>query len=161
MKAAPVKEIKKELKHKSPEELLAICNRLANFKKENKELITYLLFEADHEPSYISSVKETIDSLFSEINNKTGYFIKKGLRKVQSNIRKFSRYSGKKETEVELFIYFCTKMKEYQPSIKRDPRLEAIYLKQIEAIKKKLPALHEDLQYDFGEEIKELEDYVS
>ena len=49
MKAATVAQLKKELQFKSQEETMQLCLRLARFKKENKELLTYLLFESDSE----------------------------------------------------------------------------------------------------------------
>ena len=61
MKAVTVKVLKDELVHRSPKEMLEICLRLSKFKKENKELLTYLLFEAGDEASYIESVKREID----------------------------------------------------------------------------------------------------
>jgi hypothetical protein len=157
MKAASVSNIKKELKHRSPEELLEICLRLSKFKKENKELLTYLLYEIDNEAAYIESIKAEIDQQFSEINKSSYYFIKKSVRKILRNIKKHSRYSTKKETEVELLIYFCTVLKDMTPSIKRDQTLYNIYLRQIEVIKKIISTLHEDLQYDYNLELEELE----
>ena len=71
MTAASVVQIKKELKHRDPEELLQLCLRLARFKKENKELLTYLLFESDSESGYIETVKAEIDAQFSTINTAT------------------------------------------------------------------------------------------
>ena len=47
MKAASISEIKTELKGLPPAQLTELCLRLARFKKENKELLTYLLFEAN------------------------------------------------------------------------------------------------------------------
>ncbi|MEX0362048.1 MAG: hypothetical protein AB3N10_13795, partial [Allomuricauda sp.] len=61
MKASTIAQLKKELQHRSPDELLNLCLRLGRFKKENKELLTYLLFEADHEEGYIESVKAEVD----------------------------------------------------------------------------------------------------
>lgn len=156
MKAESVSNIKKELKHRSPEELLEICLRLSKFKKENKELLTYLLYEIDDEAAYIHSVKNEIDQQFSEINKNSYYFIKKSVRKILRNIKKHSRYSTKKETEVELLIYFCAVLKDMTPSIKRDQTLYNIYLRQIEVIKKIISTLHEDLQFDFNLEMEEL-----
>jgi hypothetical protein len=158
MKAASVSNIKKELKHRSPEELLEICLRLSKFKKENKELLTYLLYEVDNEASYIESIKAEIDQQFSEINKSSYYFIKKSVRKILRNIKKHSRYSTKKETEVELLIYFCTVLKDMTPSIKRDQTLYNIYLRQIEVIKKIISSLHEDLQFDYNSELEHLTD---
>ena len=157
MKAESVVTIRKELKHKSPEELQELCLRLARFKAENKELLTYLLFESESEETYINTVKEFIDTKFSEIGSNNYYHIKKGVRKIQRNTKKFIRYSNVKETEVELLLYFCRKLKAFRPSINNNTTLKNIYLKQLEMISKKVIKLHEDLQYDYNEEIKDLE----
>ena len=57
MKAVTVKELKTELVDRSHSELMELCLRLSRFKKENKELLTYLLFESSNEAGYINSVK--------------------------------------------------------------------------------------------------------
>ena len=154
MKAVSVKELKQELKYRSQKELLDLCLRLSVFKKENKELLTYLLFEASNEASYIESIKEEIDQQFEQINRKTSYLIRKGIRKILTNTRKHIRYSQNKQTEVELLIYFCHKMKEFKPSINRSTRLQNLYINQIETIRKKITSLHDDLQHDFGIELE-------
>jgi len=64
MKAATVHELKEKLGHLSSDELLEFCTRLARFKKENKELLTYLLFEAHDEETYIENVKKEMDAQF-------------------------------------------------------------------------------------------------
>lgn len=156
MKAASAKEIKDELKTRTPNELLEFCLRLSRFKKENKELLTYLLFESQNELSYIESVKSEIDEQFENINKKGYYLIRKSIRTILKNVKKYSRYSPKKETEVELLIYFCSKLKNFKPSIRRNARLSNLYLTQIEALRKKIPMLHEDLQFDFNEELNDL-----
>ena len=46
MKAVSAVIIKKELHHLSSDKLMELCLRLSRFKKENKELLTYLLFES-------------------------------------------------------------------------------------------------------------------
>ena len=58
MKSASVRELKLELQDRSPKEVMELCLRLSRFKKENKELLTYLLFETSDEQMYIESVKE-------------------------------------------------------------------------------------------------------
>ena len=68
MKAVTVKKIKDELHYRSQSELINLCMQLSRFKKENKELLTYLLFEASDEESYVQSVKELINELFDEVN---------------------------------------------------------------------------------------------
>lgn len=156
MKAASVKELKDELSEYSQKDLVNICLRLSKFKKENKELLTYLLYESKNEESYIESVKIVIDHQFSQINKRSYYFMKKSIRKILSMIKKHIRYSQEKETEVELLIYFCHKLKDFRPSINKNKVLKNIYLRQIEIIKKTISKLHEDLQYDYEIELNEL-----
>jgi len=157
MKAATVSQLKKELVHRNPEELLELCLRLSKFKKENKELLTYLLFEADNEEGYIASVKEEMDDLFSGINTASYFYIKKSIRKILRNLKKYIRYSGNKETEVVLLLYFCEKLKEFRPSIQRNTTLMNLYNRQLLFIEKKIVLLHEDLQYDYGLFLNELQ----
>ncbi|MFT5738446.1 MAG: hypothetical protein ACJAU2_001587 [Maribacter sp.] len=150
MKAATVVQIKKELQHRNPEELLQLCLRLSKFKKENKELLTYLLFESDDETGYLETVKTEVDLWFSEINTNSYFYIKKSVRKILRNLKKYIRYSGKKETEVELLLHFCEKLKESKPSIYRNATLLNLYERQLLFIAKKIKLLHADLQYDYG-----------
>ena len=156
MQTATVKQLKDELKHRDPKELLELCLSLSKFKKENKELLTYLLFESSNEAGFIQGVKEEVDDAFEEINTRTYYFIKKGIRKILRSIRKYIRYSKNKETEVILLLYFCSKLKDFTPSIYKNRVLSNLYDKQIESIEKKLTKLHEDLQYDYGIELENL-----
>ncbi len=156
MKPASVKLIKDELKHKSKEELLDLCLRLSKFKKENKELLTYLLYESKNEMANIENVKNEIDIQFEQINRNSYYFIKKSVRKILRTIKKYIRYSQKKETEVELLIYFCYKLNNFHPSINKNKVLHKLYLQQIESIRKTVSKLHEDLQYDYEKELGEL-----
>ena len=157
MKAVTVKEISGELLNLSPKELRDLCLRLARFRKENKELLTYLLFEAADEEAYIESVKKEIEIQFGKVNRNSYYFIKKGVRRILVNARKFIRYSHNKKTEIDLLIYFCTRLKKFTPSIKGNVALRNLYLKLVAEIRKKLGSLHEDLLYDYEMELEALE----
>ena len=156
MKAVTVKELNQELSFRTSKELRELCLRLARFKKENKELLTYLLFESSDEESYIESVKNEVDQQFEKVNKKSWYLIKKSLRKILLNIRKYIRYSQKKKTEIDLLIYYCVKLKEFSPSVGKNARLHSLYDGQIENITKKVSLLHEDLQFDYGIELDAL-----
>ena len=156
MKAVSVVTIKKELQHRSSEELMQLCLRLSKFKKENKELLTYLLFEAHDESGYIETVKAEVDTQFEMINTNSYFYIKKSVRKILRNIKKYARYSLKKDTEAELLLYFCEKLKEFKPSIKRNTTLINIYNRQLALVEKNIAKLHEDLQYDYGLMVDEL-----
>ena len=60
MKASTINELKQELVNTPVPTLIELCVRLARFKKENKELLTYLLFEAHDTSAYIKSVKDAM-----------------------------------------------------------------------------------------------------
>ena len=156
MKASTVVQLKKELETLNSEHLKELCLRLARFKLENKELLTYLLFESEDETYYIEGIKEEVDRLFIEINTKSYFYIKKSVRKILRMLKKHARYSNKKETEIELLLYYCYKLKTLKPSINNNVTLTNIYLKQIENIEKKIIKLHEDLQYDYNIQLDDL-----
>ena len=156
MKIESIVTIKKELQHLPKEDLLALCLRLGKFKKENKALLTYLLFEAHDEDGYVSSVKSTLDELFDGMNTDSYFYMKKTIRKILRQIRTYSRYSSKKSTEVELLLYFCERLNDLRPSIHRNRTLSNLYERQIISIKKKITGLHEDLQYDYSMQLNEL-----
>lgn len=151
MKTASLSELKNELNSLKPPEIMALCMRLAKYKKENKELLTYLLFEAGDELEYIESIKKEIDQGFEGMNRSNLYFAKKNIRKTLRIANKYIKYSGSKQTEVEILIYFCTKLKNSGISIKASIVLSNLYQRQIQRIKKALSTLHEDLQYDYNE----------
>ena len=55
MKTASVKELKSELEARTSKELIELCLSLSKFKKENKELLTYLLYESENEDAFIKN----------------------------------------------------------------------------------------------------------
>jgi vacuolar-type H+-ATPase catalytic subunit A/Vma1 len=156
MKSATLKALKDELGVRSHGELLELCLHLSKFKKENKELLTYLLFEASDEQAYIENVKIEIAEQFSLINTSGYYYIKKSVRKILRMIKKYIRYSKKKETEVELMLYFCSMLKEMNPPMEKSVALHNLYKRQVESVRKAVATLHEDLQYDYELELEEL-----
>lgn len=156
MTTASLSELRRALKNVPSVDLPDLCIRLARYKKENKELLSYLLFEVDDEPEFIKGIKTEIDEHFRELTKTTPYMTKKGIRKILTFTNQRIRYSGQKRTEVELLIYFCKKFRN-EIHFRNNITLKNIYLRQIQRIKKTLATLHEDLQFDFGEEVKSLE----
>jgi hypothetical protein len=156
MKTASLKEIKTELSSLPPQQLIELCLRLAKYKKENKELLTYLLFDSTDEKLYIKDVKDQIDEQFEAVNMSNIYLAKKTVRKVLRTVNKYIKYSGSKQTELEIVIYFCKKIRKSGLPLYANSALGNIYIRQVERMKKTLAALHEDLQYDYLEEIKPL-----
>jgi hypothetical protein len=159
MKIASLNEIKKELETLHPSVLLKICVQLVKYKKENKELINYLLFESDNEETYINTIKQGIDEEFDIIKKSNLYIAKKQIRKSLRNTNKFIKYSGDKRTEVELRIYFCLKLRKLPSSYLKQAAIAAILVRQVTLTRKAIDTLHEDLQFDYGEELKKVTDY--
>jgi len=156
MKSVTLKELSQELTFRTPRELRDLCLRLARFKKENKELLTYLLFESADELAYVQSVKKELDEEFEQINRTSYYFIRKSVRKILKNTRKYIRYSKKNQTEVDLLLHFCARLKSLSPPIQKNTALMNLYNRQIDTIIKKVSVLHEDLRHDYSLELSEL-----
>lgn len=154
MKAATVNELKVELSNVPAAELIELCVRLAKFKKENKELLTYLLFESFDEEGYIRNVKEEMKQQFDEINYSSLYFVKKSLRKILRITNKYIRYTGSTNAEVNLLLFFCNCIQERKIPMSSSPALHNIYLSQIKKITKCITGMHEDLQFDYLKELK-------
>lgn len=151
MQTATVHQIKNEIKHLEKVELMDLCLKLARFKKENKELLGYLLFEADDEAHYIETIKNDITTEFEEINRSSSYLIKKSSRRILKDVKKYIRYSKKAETEIELLMHFCQELGQFKSALDRNLVLGNMYRTQVKAIKKKMAKVHEDLQYDYAE----------
>jgi hypothetical protein len=157
MKPSTLQDLKKELRNLDPQQVEELCLRLARHKKENKELLHYLLFEAHSESGFIASVKEEIDEGFDQLNRANLYFVKKGLRKILRNINKYNRYSGIKTTAIELHIYFLQKIKRSGIPVQDSVMLVNLYQGQLKKINTLLKGLHEDLRYDYNVELNKLD----
>lgn len=158
MKAASVKEIKTGLEQLTRKELEEACLRLVKFKKDNKELLTYLLFEEADEGGYISNVKENLALLFEEVNRNNIYFAKKTLRKIVRTANKYIRYSKEPGTEVEILLYVAGRILSLELNMKKNTALENIYLSIVKKIRKTVSTMHEDLQYDYLRQLDKITD---
>ncbi len=156
MKAASINEIKQELNALEPAKLLELCLRLAKYKKENKELLTYLLFEAQDENAFIETVQKDMEEQFAVINHTNLYFAKKSLRKILRTTAKYIRHTGSKQAEVELLLHFCRTLSKSPIPIHKNTVLNNLYQFQLKKITKVIDTLHEDLQYDYLKELEKL-----
>ena len=157
MKAATVNEIKQALMGNTAKELAELCLRLAKFKKENKELLTYLLFEANDEELYIREVQQEISSEMDQIDpGQNLYFAKKSIRKVLRMANKYIRYTGSKQAEVAILLHFCQSLKQSGIPFMKSTALNNLYQQQHKKINKALSTLHEDLQYDYRTMIEDV-----
>jgi len=153
METSSLSELKKELSLIPAKDTLEICMKLVRYKKENKELLHYLLFYAHDEQTYIETVKKEITFLLKDSIVFTLYLSKKTIRKILKITNNYIRYSKLKQTEVELRIHFCTEIKKSGILPHADKSLRNLYDRQIDKINKALEKLHEDLQHDYQEEL--------
>ena len=148
MKTATIQEIKQELLALPHNELAELLLKLARSKKENKELLTFLLFESNDIAGYIEGVKKEVEAAFLDMNISHVYFAKKTIRKVLRITNKYIRFSGSKQAEAELLIHFCKLIKDSGIKIDKNPALKNLYQNQLKKIEKAMDTLHEDMQYD-------------
>ena len=157
MKAATIHEIKQELQSLPPTRLSELCLRLAKFKKDNKELLTYLLFEAADETAFIAGVKKEIDEEFAGLPKPNLYLTKKSLRKALRVTAKQIRYTGSPQAEVELLTYFLRKLRHSGIPYQESPVLVNLYRQQLKKLRGVIGGMHEDLQYDYLRELQGLD----
>ena len=157
MNTASINELKQELITRPPKEVLELCLRLARFKKENKELLSYLLFESGDQQNYIESIKSLITEEFLGVNKSNLYQSKKSIRKILRSTNKFIKYTGSITVEVELLLHFCISIKDSGIRIQKSVALVNLYTNQLKKLMKAIALLHEDLQYDYQKQLEKLE----
>jgi hypothetical protein len=156
MNSESLSTLKKEIQNLPPELVVQFCMRMAKYKTENKELLSYLIFNAYDQQTFIDEVTKEIDHQFKNLNKSNLYLAKKTIRKALKTTRKFIKFSGIKQTEIELLIHFCKKLKSTGLSLHHGKVLGNMYMRQFERINNVLSTLHEDIQLDYAEEMKKI-----
>lgn len=157
MKTSTISELKKELHELPQKQLVELCLHLAKYKKDNKEFLDYLLFQAHDKQSFITAVKSEIDEHFDELKSQPNlYYVKKSLRKLLRIITKYCKYISDKALAADLHIYFCQKMKASGIPYYKSQLLINMYEQQLKKINTLVNSLHEDLQQDYLNEIEKI-----
>lgn len=147
--SASIADIRKHLHNQDHATLIKICLRLAKYKKENKELIHFILFESGDTSAFIQQVKDETDTFFREMNASNVYFIKKTLRKIVRYIARSNRFLEEKQDQAQVLIHFCNCIITYQIPIHKSKQLRNIYESHRKKLTEIINKLHPDLQYDF------------
>lgn len=155
MKPEKLSNIKRELSGRTVQELTEICLRLAKYKKDNKELLNYLLFDGTDPLGYSERVKLFLEEDFKTLH-KHYYHSTKALRKIIRLLNRYANYTSSKQVEVELLLWFCINFLLYADLRSSHKPLQGLLIRQLERISKLLPRLHEDLQFDYQSEFEEL-----
>jgi len=146
-----LQDIKKEIQHLSGMQVADLCLRLARYKKENKELLAYLLFEANNEAAFIEQVKAEIGFMFSQLPSQ-GYLAAKSIRKILRLISKYTKFIASKPAEIDLLLSFCHNYLQYTHKLTSHKPIRLILVRTLEKIRTLVAKLHEDLQFDYTEE---------
>ncbi len=154
MKAASIQEIKSSISELEPARLKDICLRLAKHKKENKELLSFLLYDAGDTEEYVRQVKEEMELQFQDANKSNLYFAKKTLRKILRITNKYIRFTASKAVEAELLLHFCVQLKKSGIPFRESVVLNNLYNQQSKKIHAAVESLHEDLQFDFQKSLE-------
>ena len=157
MKSASLSELKKELQEIPQKELIELCVALAKYKKDNKEFLGYLLFEAYDKNAFIKEVKMEIGEQITLLQSQPNlYFVKKGLRKTLRVITKYNKYINDKTLSADLLIYFCNKLKQSGIPYHKSQLIVNMYEQQLKKINVLINSLHEDLQQDYINDLEKL-----
>lgn len=156
MQTASLAQLKQELLQRPHAEVVDAFMKVLKYKKDNKEFLTYLLFESGQEAAFILDAKEEMRSLFTDVNTTNLFFAKKTIRKILSRIQKYTRFSDKADTTIELLATFCEHLNTLPKRIRQTPLMSTLYRRQIDKIDKAILSLHEDLQFDYRDRMEML-----
>lgn len=148
-------KLKKELSGYSAPELTDICLRLAKYKKENKELLQYLIFDAQDPMGYAEKIKLFLLGDFKNMQ-KHYYYSTKSMRKITRLMNRYAKYTASKQVEIELALWFCSNYLIFADLNTNHKALQGLLKRQLDKITKLLPRLHEDLQFDYKLEFDSL-----
>jgi len=146
-----LQDIKKEIQHLLPQQTAELILRLARYKKENKELLAYLLFEADNETAFIEQIKAEAGFMFSQLPVQN-YHAAKSMRKILRLLSKYTKFMASKTAEIDLLINFCNSYIHYVDRKTSYKPMRLILTRQMLKIRTLIAKLHEDLQYDYSRE---------
>lgn len=148
-------DLKKELLELSKPELIQLCLRVAKLKRENKELLAYLIYDADDPLFYAQKLKPEIKEVFEQ-PFQHAYYLTKSIRKTMRLISKYYRFTSNKQGETELLIYL---VEEFYQSWRNEYRYQAlgkVIFRCLEKAQSNLKKIDEDFRADFEHPINEL-----
>lgn len=156
MEPFAIAEIKPALQSIPIKQLKELCLQLAKYKVDNKEYLGFLLFESNDIPGFVEKVKMNIDEQFEELPKANWYLTKKSLRKILRGITKYSRYTGPGEPAIEMLMHFCKQLNQSGMPFREQPAFVKIYEQQLKKINTQIASLHEDLQFDYHKQLRQL-----
>ncbi len=149
MQTESISSLKKALLQMNSDQLVDACLRLARFKKDNKGLLTYLLFLSRDEAGYIDSLCGHIDEQFAL----TPKAHRKTVRKIIRWMDKCLRFSGIKETEVQVRLHFCQALVSSKTPYQTSRVINNMLTGQIKKTRKAMEKFHKDVRLEYEQQI--------
>ena len=150
-----LQEQKKELHQLSKTELEAICLRFARFKKENKELLEFVLFHQGNPQAYADALKKDLEEVFKSLSG-ANYTDAKKLRKITKALNKHAKYMQNPTLEVDLWIWFCLTYCDSMAAKSTAQVIRNFFVKAVLKVEKMQSKLHEDLAFDVAQELEKI-----
>lgn len=149
MGTASIHEIRQQLKDADKKELVDIIQKLVRYKKENKELVHFILLESHDLQGYLTRVKDEVDEIFASTNQSSVFLAKKTLRKAIRVINKHIRFAADPGFEADLRLHYCTNFQGLKINWNKSNLLSNLYNGQFKKAENVIEKMHEDLQYDY------------
>lgn len=158
MKSGSLQEIKRELKELPHEQLMELCVQLLRYKKENKDYLDFLLFEAHNKTGFADRARSEVSEEINAIDKGANlYYVKKSLRRILRRLVKYCRYLDDKALAAGLHIHFCACLKDSGIPFEQSKHLVSLYLQELKKIDQFIAALHPDLQGDYTREVEAIQ----
>lgn len=149
-------DLKKELSLRDKAELVQLCVRFARLKQENKELLAYLLFDADDPVFYAQKLKPEIEAIWEQPFYNP-WAMNKSLRKALRIIARYRRFTASARGENDLLLHLFLGMHaHWRPEFRQKIFGKMLY-RQISKIKKNIAKMESDYQSDYEEPLRELQ----
>ena len=119
-------------------------------------MLTYLLFEAADEESYVQELKSFIELEFEALPEKSAYLAKKSIRRIIRSVNRYLKYTDVKTTSVEVMISLCRQLRRLAKIYRESVAIQKIYSSHLKKVETIISTLHEDLQFDYRKELEDL-----
>ncbi|WP_162339609.1 hypothetical protein [Cyclobacterium salsum] len=156
MQLPSLASLKKELQHRNSTELIELILHLSKLNRDNKAYLYFKLFENDDASLFLDTVKEELESAFYSANSKNYYVAKKAAQGIRRILNKNLKFTKDPQVKIELITFFCQQLEEFGYLEYRYPVIDNLYAMQVGKVEKLIDKLHEDLQFDYREQLENL-----
>lgn len=160
MKIASLAEIKKELQHLSQKELIDVVTDLSKFSTDNKLFLYFKLYGRDQPRLFAEMVQEELINDFRNGNQRNAHYAKKSAQAIRRKLNKYLKFTKDRPTQIDLISFFCEMLYEYGYLMYRHPVIDNLYGMQVSKVERLLGQMHEDLQFDYRDKVKELQSHL-